>query len=182
MTAYPYVVFLHIASMVGLFVGYGLEWVGTAQLRKSRTVEQALGGLGLYRKSLPLSGPSLLLLILTGFYLAGVGQMTKEGWVTASLLAIGVALLIGFGLLVPRFRRLRGLLGERTGLLEAAALAKAQDGVTVTLIRIRFFLAMAIVYLMVLKPTFFTSLAVLFAGVIVGILASATAWGRPAAE
>ncbi len=181
MTAYPYVVFLHIASMIGLFIGYGLEWVGTAFLRKSTTAEQALGSLRIYRISLPLSGPSLLLLILTGFYLAGVTHMTREGWITATLLAILLALAIGFGLVMPRMRSLRGALPAGGGALSGAALNKVQDGVTVTLIRVRFFLGLGIVYLMVVKPEFVTSLAILFGAIVLGILASATTWSKSVA-
>ena len=182
MSVYPNIVFLHLAGMAGLFIGYGLEWVSTARLRRATTGNEARTWLGTYRLSLPLSGPALLLLILTGFYMAGVTSQSKEGWVLASLLGILIALGIGFGVLMSRMKGIKAALPEGDAALSADALTRVQDGVTVTLIRMRAFLALGIVYLMVVKPALITSLAVLFGAVVIGILFSAGAWSKPASK
>ncbi len=179
MEPYRIILFLHLLSMIGLFVGYGLEWTGTAFLLGSKTGAEARGSLRIYRASLPLSGPSLIVLILSGGYMAGVTGASKEGWLIASVLGIVVALGMGFGLVMPRMRALRNTLPEGNTPLVGPALAKVQDAFVTTLIRVRFFLALGIVFVMTTKPMLVSSLAVLFGGMVVGILASATTWSKP---
>ena len=58
MTPYNIVLFLHLASMAGLFVGYGLEWIVSSLLRRATTADQARAWLRVYRFSLPVSGPA----------------------------------------------------------------------------------------------------------------------------
>src|SRR5260370_35405717 len=101
------ILFLHLVGMAALFFGYGLEWTGSSLLRGATTAGEARSWLRIYRASLPVSGPGLLLLILTGFYMAGVNNMTKEGWVIAPLIGIVLALAVGFEMLLPGFSKLR---------------------------------------------------------------------------
>jgi len=178
MDPYRIILFLHLLSMIGLFVGYGLEWTGTAFLLGSKTGDEARTSLRIYRTSLPLSGPSLIVLILSGGYMAGVTGASKDGWMIASVLGIVVALGMGFALVMPRMRAIRNTLPEGGASLVGPALAKVQDGFVTTLIRGRFFLALGIVFLMVTKPTFVPSLAILFGALVLGVLASATTWTK----
>jgi hypothetical protein len=172
MSVYPNIVFLHLAGMAGLFIGYGLEWVATARLRQATTGNDARLWLGTYRLSLPLSGPALLLLILTGGYLAGVTGSSKEGWIVGSLLGIAIALVIGFGLVMPAMKRIKTALPEGNAALTGTALSGVQDGLIVTLIRVRAFLALGIVYLMVVKPALILSCGVLLIAIGIGALCS----------
>ncbi len=57
-----------------------------------------------------------------------------------------------------------------------------QDGVLVTLIRVRAFIALGIVYVMTAKLPLVTCLAVLFGAIVLGILFSASAWSKPAVK
>ncbi len=180
MSVYANILFVHFAAMVCLFIGYGLEWVSTARLRRANTGNAARTWLGTYRISLPLSGPALLVLILSGGYLAGVSGASKEGWVLASILGIVVALGIGFGLVMPRMKGIKAALPEGDAALSADALALVQDALIVALIRIRGFLALGIVYLMTAKPALVGSCAVLFAAMLVGLVFSAGALSKPA--
>ena len=178
MEPYRIVLFIHLLGMLGLFVGYGLEWTGTAFLLGSKTGEQARSGLRIYRASLPLSGPSLVVLIVSGGYMAGVTGASKEGWIIASILGIMVALVMGFGLVMPRMRAMRNTLPEGNAALVGPGLLKVQDGFVATLVRTRFFLAVGIVFVMTTKTALPGSLAVLFGAIVVGILTSATTWSR----
>ncbi len=182
MSVYANIVFLHLAGMAGLFMGYGLEWMATTRLRRATTGNAARIWLGTYRVSLPLTGPSLLVLILTGGYMAGVTGMSKLGWVVASVLGIAIALAIGFALVMPRMKSIAAALPEGDAALSTDALTRVQDSSVVTLIRMRAFLAIGIVYLMVVKPALIPSLAVLFGAMAIGIAFSAGAWSKPAAK
>src|SRR5260370_37223236 len=101
MSSYLIVLFLHFVGMAALFIGYGLEWTASSLLRGATTAGEARSWLRIYRASLPVSGPGLLLLILTGFYMAGGNNMNKEGWVIATIVGIVLPLVIGVGVRVP---------------------------------------------------------------------------------
>ena len=88
MSNYTLALFFHFVGLAALFVGYGLEWIVSGLLPKATTVEQVRAWLRVYRTSLPISGPGLLVLILSGGYLASQSGAMKQGWMSASLLAI----------------------------------------------------------------------------------------------
>ena len=181
MTRFTIAVFLHLVGMVGLFIGYGLEWVASSLLRRSTNAEQVRAWLRIYRLSLPISGPGLLLLILSGVYFASITESMKQGWLLASLLAIVFAFGIGFVFILPRVRMLRAVLPEGNTPLSEAGRASVQDPVILTLIRVRFLLALGILYLMIAKPDLATSLFILLGAIVVGLISAATAWTvRPA--
>lgn len=181
MSNYTLALFFHFVGLAGLFVGYGLEWIVSALLRKATTVEQARAWLRVYKTSLPISGPGLLVLIVSGGYLASLSGAMKQGWLLASLLAIAIALGIGFMFILPRVRALRGSLPEAGGALPAKTLELLYAPGLPTLIRVRALIALAIVYLMTIKPeTFSESLIILGVASVLGIAASFRAFSKPA--
>lgn len=183
MNPYALALFTHFLGLVGLFVGYGLEWAASSLLRRSTTADQVRPWLRIYKLSLPISGPALLVLIISGGYMASVTGSMKQGWISASLLAIVFALGIGFVFLLPRMKRIRAALPDGNAVLPEPILARLQDPMIVTLIRIRFILALGIIYLMTAKPELLsTSLFILLGAIVIGLLCAATAWTtRPSA-
>lgn len=177
MNPYAFALFFHFLGLVGLFVGYGLEWTATTLLRRSTTSDQARAWLRVYKLSMPISGPGLLILIISGGYLASVTGGMKHGWISASLLAIVFALGIGFVFVLPRVRKIRAALPEVNATLPDAAIARLQDPMLVTLIRVRFVLGLGIVYLMIAKPELLSSsLFILLGAIVVGLLCATSAW------
>lgn len=181
MTGHAMALLCHFVGMVGLFVGYGLEWTGTSLLRRATTSDQARFALGLYRLSMPISGPGLLILILSGGYLASLTGGMQQGWISGAWLGILLALGIGFVFVLPRIRTIRAAIPEGSGPLAAPARARVKDPMVVTFIRIRFLLALGIVALMTSKPQMLTTaLFVLLGAVVVGLLCAATVWTKSA--
>ncbi|HYA63858.1 MAG TPA: DUF2269 family protein [Candidatus Sulfotelmatobacter sp.] len=177
MTLYTIGLFLHFVGMVGLFVGYGLEWTASSLLRRAATSDQARAWLRIYKLSMPISGPGLLLLIISGGYLASVTGSMKQGWISAALLAIVFALGIGFVFILPRVRTIRAAIPEGTSPLSETALARVKDPMVATLVRVRFLLALGIVYLMTAKPqALSTGLFILLGAIVVGLLSAAGTW------
>jgi hypothetical protein len=176
--------FFHFLGLVALFVGYGLEWAASSLLRRSTTSDQARTWLRVYRFSLPVSGPGLLVLILSGGYMASLTGAMRMAWMSASMLAILLMLIIGFVFLLPRIKRMRAALPEGSTNLPEAALARVRDPLIATLIRVRFLLALGIVYLMTFKPESLSiSLLVLLVAIVLGLLCAASSWkSRPAAN
>jgi Predicted integral membrane protein (DUF2269) len=177
MNPYSIALFTHFLGLVGLFVGYGLEWAASSLLRRTTTADQARSWLRIYRLSQPISGPGLLILILSGGYMASITGSMKQGWISASLLAIVVMLGVGFVFMLPRLRTLRAALPEGNATFPDTILARVQDPMLVTLVRTRFVLALGVVLLMTAKPiALATSLFILLGAIVVGLLCAVTAW------
>lgn len=182
MNNYTLGMFFHFVGLIALFVGYGLEWIVSALLRRATTTDQVRAWLRVYRTSLPISGPGLLVLILSGGYLASLSGAMKEGWLSASLLAIVFALGVGFMFILPRVRALRSSLPEGSGALPAKTVELLQAPGLPAMIRVRGFLALGIVYLMTMKPgSFAVSLLILVVAIVLGVLVSAGTFSKPKA-
>jgi hypothetical protein len=182
MNPYSLALFFHFFGMLALFIGYGLEWTASSLLRRATTSDQARAWLRVYKVSLPVSGPGLLLLIITGGYLASVTGGMMHGWINASLVGIVVALGIGFALILPRIRAIRAALPEGNVALTPEAQTRLKDPFVATLVRIRAVLALGIVYLMTTKvDSLATSLIILCVAIVIGALCAATTWSRSAA-
>ena len=181
MTTQTIGLYFHYLGVVGLCVGYGLEWTGSSLLRRATSTEQARTALGIYRLSMPISGPGLLVLILSGGYLASITGDMKQAWISATFLAIVLALGMGFVFILPRVRTIRAALPEGNLALPETALARVKDPMVATLIRVRFVLALGIVYLMTAKPvSLATSLLILLGAIVIGLLCAAATWtSRP---
>src|SRR6516165_8920913 len=95
-TVYTLVIYCHLLGALALFAGYGIEWTASALFRKASSTEQVRAWLSVFRVSPPLSGAGLAILILSGGYLASLSGAMKQGWIPATLLAIGVVLILGF--------------------------------------------------------------------------------------
>jgi hypothetical protein len=180
MTNYSLALFFHFLGLAMLVVGYGLEWIVSAFLRGATTTDQVRAWLRVYRTSPPVSGFGLLVLILSGAYMAQLSGAMKDGWMSASMLAIVLALGIGFVLILPRVRAIRGALPEGSAALPANATALLRAPGLPTLIRVRATLALGIVFLMTVKPsTFVSSLLALGAAIVLGLLASTATFSKP---
>ena len=182
MTLYSNVLFVHILSAFGLFLGYGLEWTVSALLRHSSTADQARAWLRVYRVSPPVTGVSLAVLILSGGWLAALTGGMKQGWLIVSVAGIVVALAIGFALILPRVRAIREGLPEGNAPLTPEVLVKLQSAALPTLIRVRVLLAAGIVYLMTSKPSTGISLIALAVPMVVGAVVSVALWPRGSAK
>src|SRR5258706_8943920 len=96
MTNYSLALFFHFVGLAMLFIGYGVEWIVSAFLRGATTTDQVRAWLRVYRTSLPVSGPGLLVLILSGGFPAPNFRAMKKGGVSALMISVVVAPCIGF--------------------------------------------------------------------------------------
>lgn len=176
MTLYSTILFLHIASAIGLFIGYGFEWAVSTLLRGATTIDQVRSWLRIFKISPPLTGASLGVLILTGGHLAvQIGAM-KQGWMSASLLAILIAFSMGFIINLPRIRAIRESLASTNGTLTPEISARLQNGALATSVRIRTMLALGIVFLMTAKPSLIFSFVALGVAILLGLVFSVPVW------
>ena len=178
MSPYTIPVFVHLLGALALFVGYGIEWGVSALFRKASSTEQLSSWLRVFKISPPLSGAGLLVLFLSGGYLASLSGTMRQGWIPATFVGIIVALALGFALILPRMRGIRSALTAGSEALPTALRARLADPVLLTAIRVRVLLATGIVYLMVAKLPLVPSLVVLAVAAILGVLLSVSTWSQ----
>lgn len=178
MTLYAAVLFLHFVGVAALFAAFGIEWTANTLLRRAASAEEVKTWLRLAKVAPPISGPALGLLLLTGGYLASLIGAMKQGWIPASLIGVAVVFLLGIVVNVPQMRKIRLALGSAQGSLGADALLALRSSALVISVRLRAFLALAIVFLMTAKPAFAASLIVLAIGGMVGFVAGFAAGRR----
>ena len=180
MTVYTVVLYAHLLGAVALFIGQSVEWVASSLFRSASSTEQVRAWLRVFKVSPPLSGIGIGALLLSGGYLASLSGAMKQGWIPATLLAIGVALALGFALILPRMNKIRKILPSLNEPVSTELRTRLSDPVLLSAIRIRVLLAVGILYLMVAKMPFTPSLVVLLVALTVGLLFSAPIWRRPA--
>lgn len=181
MTVYTLVLYSHLLGALALFIGYGIEWTASSLFRKATSTEQVRAWLRVFKVSPPLSGAGLGVLLLSGGYLAALSGAMKQGWIPATLLAIGIALILGFALILPRMGKIRKALPSLNQPISDELRVGLTDPILLTAIRVRVLLAAGIVYLMAAKLPFNPSLVVLSTSLLVGLLLSLPVMRRPSA-
>jgi hypothetical protein len=179
MTIYTVVLYAHLLGAVALFIGQGIEWTASSLFRGASSTEQVRAWLRVFKVSPPLSGIGIAVLLLSGGYLAQRSGAMKQGWIPASLLAIGMALALGFALILPRMNKIRKTLPSLNEPVSPELRARLTDPILLSAIRIRVLLAVGILYLMAAKMPFTPSLLALLIALAVGLLFSAPVWRRP---
>jgi hypothetical protein len=168
MSTYTFILFLHVAAALLLFIAFGIEWATVTYLRQSTNPAEAQMWLRYGRFSPALNGPALAVLVLTGGYLASVLGAMKLGWIPASLIGIAMVMLLGIVINVPKMRKIRLAIPAGGEELTTAL----QNKMLPISVRIRTFLALSIVFMMATKVRFEYCLLALLCGLVLGLLLS----------
>jgi hypothetical protein len=162
--------FIHVVGAMGIFVALGMEALALAQLRRaadSAAARAALAALGAAQR---VGGPSMLLLVLSGLYLATAYWRWEGAWIGLGflgLVSIGAIGGLMTGRNVNRLRKGRETSATVTSLAEVAPTFWAS-------FVIRAALLVAVVFLMTAKPGPVGSLAALGTAVAAGLIMSRT--------
>jgi hypothetical protein len=180
MTVYTAVLYAHLLGAFAFFIACGIEWTASALFRNATSSEQVRAWLRVFKVSPPLYGIGLLALLLSGGYLASLSGTMKQGWIPATLLAVGVGIVFGVTLIVPRMKKIRKALPSPNQEVTGEFRSLLADPLLHSAIRTRVLLGAGIVYLMVAKIPFTASLVALAAALALGVACSIPAWRRPA--
>jgi hypothetical protein len=151
MSPYSVAVFLHVVGALGLFAALGLEWAGVRNLRGAVTTGQAREWMKLLRGGRWVEGPSLLILLLTGFYAnAAIGG--GRPWIGLGILGLVMIAALGWLLTGRRLRRVARVLPAHDGPMTSALARQAGDPVFTLSAWLRTALALGIVFIMSTKP------------------------------
>jgi hypothetical protein len=156
--------FLHVTSAMGIVAGLAIEGLVLRQFRTARTGDEARQALTSSRYAQIVAGPSMLVAILTGLYLATVYWSWKGAWMGVAILTI-VAMAL-FGIFMTGRPMLRAMRGPADA-LGAAALGALQGRLSMSY-AIRLGLLVGIVFLMTTKLA--SGLPAISAVVVVGAI------------
>jgi hypothetical protein len=174
MSIYTIVLFVHVSGAIGYFIGMGTWLFGPAALRRAQRVEQVrtlthlAGGVG------PLFGISVLLILVTGLYMAITAWGFQTGWILIALASLILIAPLGTAFIEPRRRAIARLAREAPdGPLPQALEQCIHDPILGTALQTVTILLLGIVFLMTNKPSLIVSLIVMGVALALGLASGA---------
>ena len=180
MTIYYTVLFIHVVSVIGLFIALAAEGAILFRIRTAQSVDETRFFVGAFQRLRIVAIPSFLGILVGGLYLASKwGRGTF--WIPFALGATLLIMLIGGLVTGKRIARLRNALSsDEIDVPIKAISAKTKDNALLISYGLRAGLGLGIVFLMTAKPDLPGSLGALAAGCGAGLLGAA--WMRRASN
>ena len=161
--------FIHVVGAMGIFLALGMEAQALAQLRRSSDSTAARAGLAALGAAQRVGGLSMLLLVLSGLYLATAYWRWQGAWIGLGFVGLVSIGAVG-GLMTGRnVSRLRRDLDSGS----VTSLAEARPTLWASFV-IRAALLVAVVFLMTVKPGPLGAVTALAIAVAVGLILSRT--------
>jgi hypothetical protein len=162
--------FIHVLGAMGAFAALGIEAMALAQLRRASDGGSARAAPAAIGAAQRVFGPSALLLVLSGLYLATVYWHWQGAWIGLGLIGLVSIGAVG-GLMTGRsLNRLRKDIEASTSI---TSLVKVHPTLWTSLV-IRAALLVVAVFLMTAKPGPVGSLAALGTALVAGLIVSRT--------
>lgn len=166
MSAYSVILFFHVASALVLAAALGIEWILVKRLRSVKSARDAEPWLGMWKAW--TASLSLLVLLLTGGYLAGVLKQWPLAWPKVALVAL---VLIGaFGGITSKRARLARKACSAGA--DSECLRQLQDSLLKISVNVKIGLLFATVLLMTATPGLYASSGIVAGGLLAGFLVS----------
>jgi uncharacterized membrane protein len=170
MNIYTIVKFLHVSGAIGYFVAIGTWLFGLAALRRAQRVEQVRVLSNLVGRLGPLFGISVLIILVTGLYMAFSAWGLQTGWIAVALTSLVLIAPIGTALIEPRRRAIDRLAQEAPdGPLPLPLDQRTHDPVLLTTLQTVAALLLGIVFLMTTKPSLMGALIVMALALVLGL-------------
>jgi len=153
MTLHSIALFLHIVGALGLFVALGLEWAGLLTLRRLANIEQARGWVNLIASLPRLYGFIWMAILLPGLYLALTVWGWDKGWIVVSLASMVVFPILGAAVSGSKLQVIGRIVTSESGQLSTTFHDLVSDPFLWASIHVRTAIALGIVFLMTIKPS-----------------------------
>jgi hypothetical protein len=165
--------FVHVLSAMGVFAGVGMEGAALWRLRSGAGHDDLGAVLGGFRAAQRVAMPSMLVLLLSGIYLATAYWRWRGPWMGLAFLGIVVMIVVGRVMTGRGLARLaRGVTGPGLDSASARAGDPGLDPALRASFVIRTAMLVGIVFLMTVKPGAGTSLVALGSALAIALLAS----------
>ncbi len=164
---YSIALFFHIAGALGVFAALALDWVGVANLRRARTVDQVREWAGTYRIIRGLGAGSVVALLVFGLYMTAV-TWGPTGWIGIGFLSLLFIAVLG-AVSGVRLGRILAVATTGQGSLAEDVRAQLRAPLFVASVRMRTAVALGVVLLMTVKPDAVVSLLVVAVALALGV-------------
>jgi hypothetical protein len=174
MTAYTLALFAHVSGAIGYFAAMGVWLFGVAGLRRAVRVEQVRTLTDLMGRLGPLFGLSVLLILISGLYMAYTTWGFQSGWIDVALVSLVLIAPLGGVLIEPR-RRIIARVAQHApdGPVQQALAQQTHDPVLLTTVWTVTALLLGIVFLMTTKPPLLVALLVMAITLVLGVASGA---------
>jgi hypothetical protein len=170
MSIYTIVLFLHVSGAIGYFISIGTWLFGLATLQRAQRVEQVRSIANLVGLTGPLFAISVLLILVTGLYMALTAWGLQTGWIDVALVSLVLMAPLGTALVEPRRRAIDRLAREAPGgPLPESLEQRTHDPLLGTTLQTLAALLLGIVFLMTTKPSLPGSLIVIAVALALGL-------------
>jgi hypothetical protein len=174
MSIYTIVLFLHVSGAIGYFVGMGTWLFVLAALRRAQRVEQVRALTNIAGRLGPFFGISVLLILVTGLYMAITAWGFQTGWIPVALVSLILIAPLGTAFIEPRRRAIARLAQEAPdGPLPQSLEQRIHDPILGTALQTVTILLLGIVFLMTNKPSLIVSLIVMGVALALGLASGA---------
>ena len=164
--------FVHVAAMLGLFVGLALEWLSLESLLTSTAREEQRVWTRVLRGLPRYMGGAVGLILISGIYLAARVGVLELGWVRASFGAMLLMGVLGGPVVRAPMRAPQRAAADDGGDTPATVRRQASHPLLRASLRTRTAVGLAIVYLMIGKPDLGVSFLVLVGALAIGAAVS----------
>lgn len=170
MSVYSAVLFVHVVGALTLFMALAVEWSSLRQMQRTTSSAQASLSVKMSSGLRPVSIASMLVVLLSGGYLASRMEVWRDAWIWAAL--AGMVSIGGIAVVVTnrRMHEIRRLTGDESAELTKGLIARLRDPVLRVSMHLRVAIATGIIFLMVTKPNLFGALLALGTASLVGVL------------
>ena len=171
MQLYPLMLFVHVTSDIGIFIGIGVWLLGRMAVRRAQDVSQVRALGGLIQRSEPLSGVSSLLTIARGLYMLLTVWGWRTSWALVALASVIVCLPpFLLGVIEPRMRSILRLAAEAPdGPVPADLRTLIHDPLLGTSLQTMAAVVLGVVFLMTTKPPLTGAIAAMAAAIVLGV-------------
>src|SRR5215468_8963761 len=108
------ILFAHVAATIGIFAALTIEWVGLKHLSQATSYEQAREWARLWRFLAPLGVPSVLVVLVSGIYMATTLGAWTFAWTKVALPTLVIVAIAG-RVVGPRQARLMSAIATKAG-------------------------------------------------------------------
>ncbi len=181
----PVELFLHIAGVIAVFVGYGILALGTVALRRAARIEdvRAIASALTFGRRVGFEHISVidvivvagvLVIAVTGLDMARYTGDWRSGWVEVAVVTFLLLAPVGPFVINPRLHAIAGAVrGEAEGDIPLALRIRLSDQVLTTALRASLAVLVGLVFLMTVKPSLFWSIFAILIALAVGTLSAA---------
>ncbi len=169
MDFYFVILFFHIASALGLFMGMSLEWVGTTKLQNFTTTEEASEWVKFLGSLKGLFIGAGILLLLTGIYLTAA-KWHWTPWIIVSILLWLYIALHGSVVSGNKIKKLSNMIHSNTPPAKDELHGQVNKLRLISLVQSRLAVGLGTIFIMTVKPDLLGSIGVVIVAVILGLV------------